>query len=128
MEQQSPQSIMFDLQSKISSLETKVKLNEQNFFNLQERMQLISTNFLDLKKELRERADNITEETREIESTIKDLRSKISKLESQAASAPKAEYSESVKKFPAPMAALTTEMSSEDAKNALDSVLKKLGG
>lgn len=126
MDQQSPQSIMSDLSWRISSLETKVKLNEQNFFNLQERMQLINKNFLDLKKELRDRVDNLTDEAHDIEKTVKDLQSKVEKVGSKLATAPRGEDVEQIKKFHETINVFKPEMSADEAKNILDGVLKQL--
>ena len=119
MEAQSPQTMYEDLLWRMSSLETKVKINEQNLFNLQERMQLINTNFLDLKKEIRGRADNMSDE-------LHDLEKKLSSLREKFVQAPKAADVDQIKKFHQSINVLSPEMSADEAKNILDGVLKKL--
>ena len=116
---QSPQSAMSDLMWRLSSVETKVKLNEQNFFNLQERVQLFSQNFLDLKTELRNRADNLTEE-------LHDLEKKVDSLGTKYAQSPKAADVEEIKKFHKAINVFSPDMSKDDAKKILDDVMRKL--
>ncbi len=119
MEAQSPQAVMQDIMWRLTSLETKIKLNEQNFFNLQERMQLLNKNFLDLKKEIRDRVDNITDEIHDLEKRIDSLREKFSQ-------APKASDVEQIKKFHQTINVFKPDMSADEAKNILDDVLQRL--
>ena len=119
MDPQNPQAAIADLMWRITSLETKVKLNEQNFFNLQERMGLINKNFLDLKKEIRDRADNLSDE-------MHDLEKKVSSLSEKFVKAPKAADVEQIKKFHESINVFKPDMSTDEAKNILDEVLHKL--
>lgn len=126
MEMQSPQAMLNDIAAKLSGIETKVKLNEQNFFNLNERMQLLSQNFLDIKKELLGKMDNLTEETHEIEKAFQELNEKMAKMDSRVMRVPKAEDVEQIKKFHQSINVFKPEMSREEADKILDDVLKKL--
>ncbi len=117
---QNPQGVLDEILYKVSNLETKVRLTEQNFFNSQERVELLSRNFLDLKKELLGRVDNLTHEAHDFSRALSEIRNKLALIESKLSAIPKI--------TPAQQAsAITAEISAEDASKTLDDVLKKLG-
>ena len=114
------QSVLSDLSYRLANLETKIRLNEQNFFNSQEKVQLLSKNFLDLKKELLNRVDNLTQEMHEVEKAVLELKKKVSSFETKITAAPQQ---------PAFKSLLPVEphnISPEQAKSALDDVLRRL--
>lgn len=115
------QTALSDAVYRITNLESKVRLMEQNFFNVQERVQLLSKNFLDLKKEVLGRVDTLSQEAHDIEKSASELRKKVTAIEAKITSVP----------LVAGLAAIQpvrTEMSSDEASRALDDVLKKLEG
>ncbi|HIK02233.1 TPA: hypothetical protein H1012_00105 [archaeon] len=114
------QSVLSDLSYRLANLETKIRLNEQNFFNSQEKVQLLSKNFLDLKKELLNRVDNLTQEMHEVEKAVLELKKKVSSFETKITVAP-----QQLGFRPLPPVE-PHNISPEQAKSALDDVLRRL--
>ncbi len=123
MPTESVQSILGDITYRISNLETKVRLTEQNSFNFQERVQLLSKNFLDLKKEILNRVDNLTQEAHDLERNMNDLKKKVAALEAKSSFS---SYASGHAKLASVAVPSHIEMSADDAKRALDDVMKKL--
>lgn len=123
MPTESVQSILGDITYRISNLETKVRLTEQNSFNFQERVQLLSKNFLDLKKEILNRVDNLTQEAHDLERNMNDLKKKVAALEAKSSFS---SYASGHAKLASVATPAHVEMSADDAKRALDDVMKKL--
>ena len=105
-----------DLTLRINSIDTKIRINEQNLLNLQSRVQLLSKNLIDLKKEVRDEVDESARKGEKIEKLVNELNKKIKSF--RRGSAGLALTSEI--KGPGEK----QEMTKEDAEKALDNVLK----
>ncbi len=124
MATESIQSVLNDITYRLSNMETKVRLTEQNSFNFQERVQLLSKNFLDLKKEILNRVDNLTQEAHDLERNMNDLKKKVAALEAKSSFS---SYASGHAKLASVATPVHAEMSPEEAKAALDDVMRKLG-
>lgn len=80
-EAQSQRNFMNDINWRLSSLDTKIRINEQNILNEGRRIQLISKNFLEFKKEIREKLEHVLEENHEIDKKFSDISKDIERLE-----------------------------------------------
>lgn len=105
--------------TRLNSIETKIRINEQNLLNDRQHSQLINKNLLDLKKEIRERLDAVSHETKELKIQVEELSGKVDVVGKQV----KARV---VRKAapPKPVNLAKPQMSSNEASKILDNILK----
>ena len=118
--QMTPQQIqeLQQISATVSSLSTKIRINEQNILNLQSRVQLLSRNFLDLKKEMRGKTDIAVEKSNYAEKKIKEIMKKLEKFEKEGfVSSGKDDKKEPDISKP--------KMTAEEAENILDDILEE---
>ena len=102
---------------RINTLESKIRVNEQNVFNMRKHMQMINHNLLDFKKEMREKLDGLLRQNSELAAATDKLRIVIDKMGKQKK--PTASPAEPV--------ALKKDMTEGEASKVLDEILKKGG-
>ncbi|MFH1424448.1 MAG: hypothetical protein ABIG20_02070 [archaeon] len=103
----SREEVLNELSWRVNSLDSKIRINEQNILNERKQIQLINRNFLELKKELRERIDNLMQDMREIKDKISKVKIPARSVLALGASASGA------------------GMTKEDAKRILDQIVSK---
>jgi len=72
--QLSPQQVMSNLKLQVSTLESKIRVNEQNIFNMRKHMQMVNHNLLDFKKEMRKKLDALMQQNADLEAATDKLR------------------------------------------------------
>ncbi len=109
---------------RLGSIDTKLRINEQNLLNLQNRVQLLSKNLLDLKKETRGELDSLSNKTEKIKEDLDKLSLKIKGSESYLVNASIDKKIEQLKAFQKKF--LTPNLTKEEAEKILDATLKIL--
>lgn len=74
-------SLINNLSMRISNLDTKVRINEQNILNEGRRIQLVNKNVLDFKKEIREKVERLMEASHDLQKALEKLGQKIEIIE-----------------------------------------------
>jgi len=119
-------SMLSNMSWKLSNLDTKIRINEQNLISERRRVQLINKNLLDLKTEIRDKLDSVTTQSRELKQKMTALEKKVAKVEVKLSKkfAGKDEVHE-LKKFSESFNMFGTDMSKTEADKILDEILKK---
>ena len=111
-------TMLSNLQMKLSSVETKIRINEQNLLNDRQHSQLINKNLLELKKEVRERLDKASQENRELSTRVDELSKRVEELGKGIRMQKPAAQQVQVVNLKKP------QMSAKQASSILDNILK----